>query len=228
MFSVTPRLHGPYLRALAFVLIAVPAFAQTAPPVQQMIDAERAFAARAKVAGWKQAFLEYFADTAVGFDATGSGLAKDQIRSLPDPPKDAQLLWEPRFGDIAASGELGWLTGPSTSINPSRDKGQPRHGNYSSVWTRQPHGTCKVVRDGGVNLPEAVRFAPGFTRAPQGGRFTGAADKATATLAEADRAVTAAAATNQASAYRGRLAAGARLHRHNVMPRVGEQEVLAW
>jgi ketosteroid isomerase-like protein len=193
-----------------------------------MADTERAFAARAGVVNWKQAFLEYFADDAVGFDATGPGLAKDQIRALPDPPLDTQLLWEPRFGDIAASGELGWLTGPSTSINPARDKGQVRHGNYASVWERQPDGTFKVVMDVGVNLPGPARFAPGFTRAPRGGRYTGASTDAQATLADADRTLSRAAASSPATAYRGRLAPGARLHRHDVLPRTGEQEILAW
>ena len=64
MFSAIVRLRGPYLRLLAFVLIALPALAQPAPALQQMADAERAFAARATVVGWKQAFLEYFADSA--------------------------------------------------------------------------------------------------------------------------------------------------------------------
>lgn len=193
-----------------------------------MVEAERAFAARAGVVGWKRAFLEYFADDAIGFDATGAGLAKDQIRALPDPPKDAQLLWEPRYGDIAASGELGWLTGPSISINPARDKGQPRHGTYASVWKRQPDGTFKVVMDVGVNLAQAASFAGGFTRAPQARRYTGNATNAHATLADADRALSRAATSNQASAYRGRLAAGARLHRHEMLPRVGEQEIVTW
>lgn len=67
-------------------------------PFLQMVDAEWAFAARARVVGWKQAFLEYFADDAVGFDGTQSGPAKDQIRKQPDPPKDVQLLWEPDTG----------------------------------------------------------------------------------------------------------------------------------
>ncbi len=228
MFSATNRLRGPYLRLLAFVLIALPAVAQPAPALQQMADAERAFAARATVVGWKQAFLDYFADSAVGFDGTGAGLAKDQIRSLPDPPRDVQLLWEPRFGDIAASGELGWLTGPSTSINPSRDQGQPRHGNYASVWKRQVDGSFKVVMDVGVNQPAPVRFAPGFSRAPQAGRFAGDGANATATLVEADRSLTRAVATNPANAYRGRLATGARLHRHDVPPRIGERDILTW
>src|SRR5687768_11493910 len=89
--------------------------------LQSMIDTERAFAARAKVVGWKQSFLEYFADSAIGFDGGDAGSAKDQVRKLPDPPKDMQLLWEPRHGDVAASGELGYLTGPSTNINPARN-----------------------------------------------------------------------------------------------------------
>src|SRR5215211_6002795 len=74
--------------------------------LMQMVETERAFAARALVVGWKQSFLEYFADDAIGFDG-GVGLAKDQLRATPDPPQDLQLLWEPRYGDVAASGELG-------------------------------------------------------------------------------------------------------------------------
>ena len=107
-------------------------------------------------------------------------------------------------------------------MNPSRDKGQPRHGNYASVWKRQPDGTFKVVMDVGVNLPEAPRFATGLTRAPRT-RYAGTATNAQMTLAEADRALSRAAASNQASAYRGRLAPGARVHRHDMPPRVGEQ-----
>jgi hypothetical protein len=46
---------------------------QTSEPLPQaltqMVDTERAFAARALVIGWKQAFLEYFAPNALGFDA---------------------------------------------------------------------------------------------------------------------------------------------------------------
>jgi ribosomal protein S20 len=197
------------------------------PALREVIEAERAFAARERVVGWKQAFLEYFADDAVGFNGTQSGPARAQIRSAPDPPKDAQLLWEPRYGDIAASGDLGWLTGPSTSINPARNNGAPRHGNYASVWKRQADGSFKVVIDVGVNLPALPEFAPGFTRASPGSPYRGPTGDAQASLAAADRALARATTTNQAAAYRGRLAPGARLHRHDVMPAVGEAAVLA-
>src|SRR5215510_14821629 len=78
----------------------------------QMIEVERALAARALVVGWKQAFLEYFSYSAIGFDGGRPGNAREQVSKAPAPPKDLQLIWEPRYGDSAASGELGYLTGP--------------------------------------------------------------------------------------------------------------------
>ena len=191
-----------------------------------MVTTEREFAARALVIGWKDAFLEYFDFGAVGFDG-GVGLAREQIRANPDPPKDLQLIWEPRFGDIAASGEMGWLTGPSRTVSPSRNKGQPRHATYASVWRQQRDGTFRVVMDVGVNTPNAVPFAEGFTRAPTANRFTGDFDANTPTLDGADRVLNSGLRSSQASAYRGRLADGARLHRPNTMPAVGERAILA-
>jgi ketosteroid isomerase-like protein len=195
-----------------------------------MVATERAFAGRAQAVGWKQAFLEYFADDAIGFDSDQSGRAKDQIRSAPDPPKELQLLWEPRYGDIAASGDLGYLTGPSTSINPARNNGMPRHSNYASVWKRQGDGSFKVVMDVGIPTPGPVTFPQGFTRAARDGAFKApngpAAD--TASLRKADGEITNDALKSQVDAYRGRLAPGARLHRGAIMPLLGDDAIVAW
>jgi hypothetical protein len=195
------------------------------PALREMVDTERAFAARALAVGWKQSFLEFFSDTATGFGGQ-SGPAKDLIRKQPDPPRDAQLLWEPRFGDIAASGELGWLTGPVTSVNPARGN-MPRYSNYSSVWKREGNA-FKVVMDLGTDTPDFVPYAPGFTRAPAADRFTGNPAGATDSLRAADEALNKAVLTNQQAAYRGRMADGGRLHRSNVMPLAGEAAALAW
>jgi ketosteroid isomerase-like protein len=194
----------------------------------QMVATERAFAARALVVGWKESFLEYFANDAVGFESGQAGLAKDQIRANPDPPKDHQLIWEPRYGDAAASGELGYLTGPSRSILPSRDKGRPRHSVYSSVWKRQRDGTLKVVLDVGVQTPGAAPFAAGFTRAAAANRFSGDYDDTTPPLSTADGVLNSALRTGQAAAYKGRLAQGARFHRPNIMPVTGERNAARW
>lgn len=194
----------------------------------QMVDAEKAFAARALVVGWKQAFLEYFAPDAIGFDQGQAGLAREQLAKAPDPPQDLQLIWEPRFGDIAASGDLGYLTGPVRNVRASRDGGKPRYSNYMSVWKRQRDGSFKVVMDAGINTPGPVTFAPGFTRAPQANRFTGDYDETTPPLATADGLLNAELRRDQARAYRPNLTASARLHRPNVMPIVGDKRILQW
>ena len=225
------------LRPASFIAIAI-AVCTVRPHAQragelpqalmQMVETERAFAARALVIGWKDAFLEYFADDAVGFDEGQAGLARDQIRANPDPPKDLRLIWEPRYGDMAASGELGYLTGPVQNILPSRDKGKPRYSLYSSIWKRQRDGSFKVILDVGVQTPRPVSFPPGFTRATVANRFTGDYDDTTPPLATADSVLNSGLRTNQATAYRGRLAPGARFHRPNMLPVVGDRNVQRW
>jgi len=194
----------------------------------QMIEVERAFAARALVVGWKQAFLEYFSYSAIGFDGGRPGNAREQVSKAPDPPKDLQLIWEPRYGDSAASGELGYLTGPVKNILPSRNKGQPRHSNYFSIWKREKDGSFKVVIDAGIQTPGPVSYPTGFTRAPHANRFTGDYDETTPPLGTADGLLNTALRSGQARAYRSRLADGVRFHRQNMLPIVGQNAVLQW
>ena len=219
--------------SILIVLLAVTSLAGQSPEalpqsLTQMIEAERAFAARALVVGWKQAFLDYFAAEAVGFDQGQAGLAREQVAKAPDPPPDLQLIWEPRFGDIAGSGDLGYLTGPVRNVRASRDGGKPRYSNYMSVWKRQRDGSFKVVMDAGINTPGPVTFAPGFTRAPQTNRFTGDYDEHTPPLGTADGLLNAELRRDQARAYRPLLSPSARFHRPNVMPIVGDKRILQW
>lgn len=217
----------PTLVILAAVALTAHAQSRLPEALTQMIDAERAFAARALVVGWKQAFLEFFADDAVGFEGD-AGLAKDQIRKNPDPPTDLQLIWEPRYGDVAASGELGYLTGPVRNVRKSRDNGRPRHSTYASLWKRQRDGSFKVVMDFGVGTPGPVPFAAGFTRAPVANRFSGDYDDTTPPLSAADGVLNSGLRVSQAQGYRGRLAASVRFLRQNMAPVVGDRAALRW
>jgi hypothetical protein len=78
-------------------LLGTPLIAQKADALpealQQMAATERAFAARALVIGWKDAFLEYFSNSAVGFEKGQAAPAREQIRANPDPPPGMQLVW---------------------------------------------------------------------------------------------------------------------------------------
>jgi len=190
-----------------------------------MADTERAFARRALEVGWKQAFLDYFAEEAVGFQAGEVGLAKTQIAKNPDPPAGFTLAWEPRHGDMSGSGELGFLTGPVLSQAEGRP---PRHQVYASIWKRQRDGTFKVVLDVGVPTPRVAAFSPGLERAATTNRFSGDYDDRTPPLAAADNVLNSALRASQARGYRGRLAPNARLHRPGVQPLVGETRILAW
>jgi len=227
------RLAGACLLALAGSASVVAQRAGAAsdalpPALEAMVDTERAFAKRALEVGWKQAFLDYFSDSAVGYNGEEIGLAKEQIRANPDPPKDHQLLWEPRYGDVARSGELGYLTGPSRNILPSRNNGQPRHGAYASVWKRERDGTFRVVMDVGTTTPRAPAFPDTFTRAPSANRFTGDLTDRTPPLGTADSVLNSDLRTGATQAYRGRLAPGVRFHRPLTMPILGEAAVLRY
>jgi ketosteroid isomerase-like protein len=222
----------PAVIAIALLVVVWRAGAQVPDPLPesmtQMIETERAFAARALVIGWKDAFLEYFSPGAVGFADGQPGSAREQVANNPDPPKDLQLIWEPRYGDVAASGELGYLTGPVRNVRASRDGGKPRFSNYASVWKRQKDGAFKVVMDVGVNTPSAVPFPAGFTRAAHKNRFTGDYDESTPPLGTADGLLNSALKTSQLRAYRPRLAEGVRFHRQNQMPIVGVPAATKW
>lgn len=201
------------------------------PALEQMLDADRAFAARARDAGWKQAFLEFYADSAIVFSAAEVRLARDWITGVPDPLPGQQLLRESRYGDVSASGELGYVLGPAHTLTPPRDaRGKPvtRHSNYVSIWKRQRDGSFRIVLDVSVDAPAVSTYAPGFTRAAATNRFTSDYDDTTPPLRVADGVLNSGLRTNQARAYRGRLAPSARLLRPNVQPMTGEAAIMRW
>src|SRR5579862_945300 len=168
--------------ALALVVcLAVPRGAEPQLPasLQAMVETERAFAKRASEVGVRDSFLEFFADDAIRF-AESPGPAKAFFQALtPQPASAVELTWAPRVGDVAASGELGYLTGPATRIaqpNP------PASLCYFSIWKKQTDGTFKVFIDQGISTPEPVGFPAGFTRAASSDRFAGSPDNARGTL----------------------------------------------
>jgi ketosteroid isomerase-like protein len=199
--------------------------------LKEMAETERAFVQRAQEAGAKQAFLDYFADSAVGFESGKPAPAKDALRRQPDAPKDAKVVfwWEPRYGDIAASGELGWLTGPVRWTRPDKN-GAVRHGNYASIWKRQADGTFKVVIDVGIEPGAEVPFPEGFTRAPFERRYTGSdiGPLAESSLLAADRALNVAASRSLGDAYAAALAPQARVHRNGRLPFQGRDTAIEW
>jgi ketosteroid isomerase-like protein len=198
--------------------------------LDQMVEAERAFARTAEERGVRDAFLAFLAPNSISVQPYGNARAQWEARPAPPPgAKLARLEWAPRTGDIAASGELGWLTGDFRVVPPT---GEPRHGCYFSVWEKQPNGDWRVRIDVGVDTPGPPQFdAPGFTRIATGTRAARGASSRPATpptdeLREADRALAAdAASRTTAAALLARLDDHARLHRPASQPLAGRRAI---
>jgi ketosteroid isomerase-like protein len=188
------------------------------PALAAMVEAERAFSRRASETTPREAFIEFFADESVNFQPD-PGPARERLRAQPPPPPGRPAFqWEPRTGDVAASGDLGYLTGPVTYPQPD---GSVRHGCYFSVWKKQPDGRYRVILDVGIQPPGEVSFAPGFVRSAARATGTPAGSRAEAEqrLLDADTAFSRALARDGAvSAFRAVMHAAARLHRNGVLP----------
>lgn len=195
------------IRALIAAVLALAA-ADLPTPLVEMADTERAFARRAAQVGVRDSFLEFFADDAIRFGEAPEP-AKPFLQQLkPQPSSVVELLWEPRIGDIAASGEIGWLSGPASRIVHAAAVPVTELA-YFSIWKRQADGAFRVLIDQGITTPTAAPFEASFARVDASDRYTGAATDAQTKLAAADRAST------------PPLAADGRLYRDGMLPFVG-------
>jgi ketosteroid isomerase-like protein len=123
------------------------------------------------------------------------------------------------------------LTGPSIFIDHTTAGAAPQQGNYLSVWRRRPDGPWRVFIDIGSQPPQAVPFAPGFTRFELSSRYVGKADEsnATALLLAADRRLNQEIADRgAANAYQEVVTTGSRLHRNGFMPSIGPSAIRGW
>src|SRR6266542_1544926 len=205
-------------------------FKGSPPALQAMVDTERAFAQAATQKGIRDSFLEYFATDSIAFNPAPIS-ATDRLRGRPARAfSEAELRWEPRTGDVAASGELGWLTGPSTFTDHTVADARPQPGNYLSIWRRQADGRWRVVIDQGTQPPDTVSFAPGFTRFAFSSLYTGGETgaRATASLQAADRDLNAALGKRGGAAYDDITTETSRLHRSGSMPSIGRAAIEQW
>ncbi len=162
------------------------------PASASLAAAERAFAADARREGTRRAFLAHF-------DA-GSWLFRpapvDALDALArDEDGGGELAWAPAQVAVAASGDLGFSTGPWRATGPGRD--DATHGQFLTVWVRGGDGVWRVKAGGGSG-PAAPRAAPAGARA--------VASEASVVALEAGGAVRAAELAAAEDALRARLA----------------------
>ena len=122
--------------------------------LSSLVEAERAFARTSLEIGARPAFMKFFADDAVVF-RPGPVRYKEAMKDRPlsPNPKETSLQWEPLYGDVAASGDMGYTTGPSVWTDHTPAQRPPYYGFYFSVWKKQSSGEWKVAIDVGTDQP---------------------------------------------------------------------------
>ncbi len=199
-----------------------------------LVEAERAFSRLSQREGVRAAFLANLAEDAVLF-RPGPVPGREFIAARPSPP--VELTWWPVYVEVAASGDLGYTTGPyvlrETGSGPG---GETQTGYYITVWRRQADGAWKVVADLGATTP-----APAGSDATAGGGVEhgrigggapggrGPAEQAEAAqhaLMAADRGFGGDATAHGArAAYMAIIADEARFYRDGAPPAVGREAV---
>jgi ketosteroid isomerase-like protein len=145
---------------LILLISATTVFAQQASREKQLnelADAERAFAAYTVKEGFRDGFIKFFAEDGIGFGPHPER-TREKLMKLPPAtgPRRVIFNWAPMFGDISEAGDLGYTTGPVLYTDVTENPKPPRHGMYFSVWQKQADGSWKVAIDMGVDTPEAV------------------------------------------------------------------------
>jgi len=208
--------------------VVLPPMQSPSPALLKMADTERAFARRAKETTVRQAFIDFFADESIAFEPDPVA-ARESMRKREAPPQPPgfELLWEPRLGDAASSGDLGYLTGPAEYVNP----GKPTtYSCYFSVWKRQADGEFRVILDVGVPTPEKTAFAPGFVRSAAVASWKGheSKEQSQASLLAFDKAFGSMIAAKGASqSFAAVMHEAGRLNRRGLQP-MTRTEGVAW
>ncbi|HHS12269.1 MAG TPA: nuclear transport factor 2 family protein [bacterium] len=115
--------------------------------LHELVNAERQFAALTRERGISEAFSACLAEEAVGFRPEP---VRIRNRYVENPEIPGRLIRNPEIADVAASGDLGYMSG---SYEFYGNESEPAdHGHYVSVWEKQA-GVWKVVLDVGVRTP---------------------------------------------------------------------------
>ncbi len=122
-----------------------------------LVEAERAFSRTSDEKGIPAAFLAWLAPDAIVYRPMP--VEGRPVYEKMDPANPAHLIWEPEVAEIAASGEMGYTSGPYR-LSPRRGDEPTRFGRYVSVWKKQPDGAWRVFLDIGVQHDKPASASP--------------------------------------------------------------------
>jgi ketosteroid isomerase-like protein len=152
--------------------------------LRDLVNSEREFAQRAKADGMQAAFLNTLSDNAVVFRPLP---VNGKLWYLERGETVAQLIWEPEFADVSASGDLGYTTGPWKFLPEGEGSEQIYFGHYLSIWRKTCDGGWMVEVDIGISHDGPFEAAELVTATKVGNKFD--RDQAWKQLAELEAGI---------------------------------------
>jgi len=141
-----------------FVLMGSGAAAQ--PATEDMVGAERGFAARSMAQGMRAAFLHYSDTGSVMFE-NGQPVNGYQLW-LGREKRPGFLNWKPVLSELATSGDWGFTAGPWTFQNRSAKDTVAARGHFFTVWKKDASGNWRFLFDYGIETvkePQTALFS---------------------------------------------------------------------
>src|ERR1041384_2545298 len=141
---------------VASLILAIASVAQGQSALQEMVKTEQAFSKMAEEKNARDAFMTFIADDGLLF-RPGAVNGKKWMLEHPLPPSDKKplLAWQPAYAGMAASGDMGFTTGPWEAKADINDEKPQGYGHFVTVWKKQADGSWKFVVDLGISHPQS-------------------------------------------------------------------------
>lgn len=138
------------------LILGIASVVQGQSALQEMVKTEQAFSKMAEEQNTRDAFMTFIADDGLLF-RPGAVNGKKWMIEHPVPPSDKKplLAWQPSFAGIAASGDMGFTTGPWEAKGDINDEKPSGYGHFVTVWKKQADGSWKFVVDLGISHPQS-------------------------------------------------------------------------
>jgi|GEM_PF-1736576 len=117
-----------------------------AAALNELLDVDRAFAAKAQTDGVGAAFVAYAADDATMLSGQHDNIVGHDaiVARFAHWPEGQHISWAPVAGRVSDRGDMGWTWGNATYTTPD---GARTTGRYISIWTRDIDGNWKYLID---------------------------------------------------------------------------------
>jgi ketosteroid isomerase-like protein len=179
--------------------------------IDELVNAEKSFAATAMTKGTKEAFLQYL-DSASGIVFDKAEPVSAYSYWINREKRPGFLSWSPQVAEVSVKGDFGYTTGPWV-FRMQRGDTALAQGQFVTVW-HKINGQWKFLADLGISGSPFLALVQMRNDAPN----TVAESPDTASLLKSENDFNKTFTTSPAAAYRRYLSSHSILQRNGEMP----------